>query len=87
MSVSNKKVFTYYQSFKRCSKASANLASSSSDILGLMHERTGHLNKRALIECVKSKLVEGLQIDDSHIRRYRKSVLTKMFVMCVREQN
>ena len=71
VSVSNKKVSTYYQSFKRCSKASANLASSfSSDILGLMHERTGHLNKRALIECVKSKLVDGLQTD-----------------MCVREQN
>ena len=75
VSASNKKSSNYYQSFKRCSKATANLASSSSssDILGLMHERTGHLNKRALIECVKSKLVEGLQIDDSHIRRYRKS--------------
>ena len=49
------------------------LASSAADVLGLMHERTGHLNKRALIECVKSKLVRGLKIADSDIRRYRKS--------------
>ena len=34
------------------------LASSVSvDVLGLMHERTGHFNKRGLIEFVKSKFV------------------------------
>ena len=47
------------------------LASSSTlDVLGLIHERTGHLNKRAIIECVKSKLVRGLEIEDRHIRKY-----------------
>ena len=49
------------------------LASSSVvDVLGLMHERTGHQHKRSLIECVKSKLVRGLQIDDKHIRKYKE---------------
>jgi hypothetical protein len=33
------------------------LASSVSvDVLGLMHERTGHFHKRGLIECVRSKI-------------------------------
>ncbi len=49
------------------------LASSSTiDVLGLIHERTGHLNKRPIIECVKSKLVRGLEIEDRHIRKYKK---------------
>ena len=41
-------------------------------MLGLVHERTGHLNKRSIIECVKSKLVKGLQVEDKHIRNYVK---------------
>ena len=41
-------------------------------MLGLIHERTGHLNKRTIIECVKSKLVRGLQIEEKHIRKYKK---------------
>ena len=54
--------------------ATADLASSvSSDMLGLMHERTGHCNKRTLIECVKSRLVSGLKIEDKDIRKYQKS--------------
>ena len=36
-----------------------------------MHERTGHANKRSLIECVKSGLVTGLQIEQKHIRKYK----------------
>ena len=53
--------------------ATALLASSSTlDVLGLIHERTGHLNKRTIIECVKSKLVRGLQIEEKHIRKYKK---------------
>jgi hypothetical protein len=53
--------------------ATALLASSSTlDVLGLIHERTGHLNKKAIIECVKSKLVNGLQIEEKHIRKYKK---------------
>ena len=38
--------------------------SSTTDVLGLMHERTGHQNKRSLIECVKSRLVTGLAIEE-----------------------
>ena len=50
------------------------LASSVSvDVLGLMHERTGHFNKRGLIECVKSKFVSGLKIEDKDIRKFIKS--------------
>ena len=50
------------------------LASSVSvDVLGLMHERTGHFNKRGLIECVKSKIVSGLKIEDKDIRRFMES--------------
>ena len=41
-------------------------------MLGLVHECTGHLNKRSIIECVKSKLVKGLQVEDKHIRNYVK---------------
>jgi len=49
------------------------LASSSTlDVLGLMHERTGHQNKRSLIECFKSGLVKGLQIEQHHVRKYRQ---------------
>ena len=47
-------------------------SSSSTDVLGLMHERTGHQNKRSLIECVKSRLVTGLQIEDKHIRKFKQ---------------
>ncbi len=46
-------------------------SSSSTDVLGLMHKRTGHANKRSLNECVKSRLVTGLQIEEKHIRRYK----------------
>ena len=46
-------------------------SSSSTDVLGLMHERTGHANKRSLIECVKSRLVTGLQIEEKHIRKFK----------------
>ena len=50
------------------------LASSVSvDVLGLMHDRTGHFNKRGLIECVKSKFVSGLKIEDKDIRKFIKS--------------
>ncbi len=54
--------------------AIALLASSSTiDVLGLIHERTGHLNHQAIIECVlKSKLVRGLEVEDKHIRKYKK---------------
>ena len=56
-----------------CSIPMACLASSSySDLLTLMHNRTGHGNLRMLIESAKSKLVTGLQIDDSHIRKFRQ---------------
>ncbi len=49
------------------------LASSSTlDVLDLIHKRTGHLNKRAIIECIKSKLVRGLEIEDKHIQKYKK---------------
>ena len=56
---SNDKKNIFYSNFSSSAKPAVKpiclLASStSSDILGLMHERTGHLNKRALIECVKS---------------------------------
>jgi hypothetical protein len=47
-------------------------SSSTTDVLGLMHERTGHQNKRSLIECVKSRLVTGLQIESKHIRKYKQ---------------
>ena len=47
-----------------CSIPVACLASSlSSDLLTLMHNRTGHGNLRMLIESAKSKLVTGLQIE------------------------
>ncbi len=46
-------------------------SSSSTDVLGLMHERTGHANKRSLIKCVKSRLVTGLQIEEKYIRKYK----------------
>ena len=56
-----------------CSIPVACLASSSSsDLLTLMHNRTGHGNLRMLIESAKSKLVTGLQIEDSHIRKFRQ---------------
>ncbi len=38
-----------------------------------MHNRTGNFNMKALIENHKSKLVKGLKIEDSHIRKYNKS--------------
>jgi hypothetical protein len=44
-------------------------SSSSTDVPGLMHERKGHANKRSLIECVKSRLVTG--IEEKHIRKYK----------------
>ena len=47
-------------------------SSSSSDLLTLMHNRTGHGNLRMLIESAKSKLVTGLQIEDSHIRKFKQ---------------
>ena len=37
-----------------------------------MHNRTGHGNLRMLIESAKSKLVTGLQIEDSHIRKFKQ---------------
>ncbi len=46
-------------------------SSSTTDVLGLMHEWKGHQNKRSLIECVKSRLVTGLQIESKHIRKYK----------------
>ena len=56
-----------------CSSPVACLASSSSsDLLTLMHNRTGHGNLRMLIESAKSKLVTGLQIEDSHIRKFKQ---------------
>ena len=48
-------------------------SSTSTDSLTLMHNRTGHFNMKALIESHKSKLVKGLKIEDSHIRRFNKS--------------
>ena len=36
-----------------------------------MHERTGHANKRSLIQCVKSRRVTGLQIEEKHIRKFK----------------
>ena len=48
------------------------VSSSSSDLLTLMHNRTGHGNLRMLIESAKSKLVTGLQIEDSHIRKFKQ---------------
>jgi hypothetical protein len=50
------------------------LASSTTiDVLGLMHERMGHFHKRGLIECVKSKIINGLKIEDKDIRKFRES--------------
>ena len=54
---------TSYKANPVCSLA----CSASVDVLGLMHERTGHFNKRGLIECVKSKIVSGLKIEDKDI--------------------
>ena len=55
-------------------KAVAYLGSSTtSDLLTLMHNRTGHGNLRMLIEANKSKLVNGLKIEDKHIRKFIKS--------------
>ena len=48
-------------------------SSVSVDVLGLMHERTGHFHKRGLIECVKSRIVDGLKIEDKDIRKFRES--------------
>ena len=48
-------------------------SSVSVDVLGLMHERTGHFHKRGLIECVKSRIVDGLKIEDKDIRKVRES--------------
>ena len=83
-SASTNETSDYYSNFSTRRAANKNAAakfteicslasSSASYVLGLMHERTGHLNKRALIECVKLKLVTSLKIADSDIRRYRKS--------------
>ncbi len=47
-------------------------SSSTTDVLGLMHERTEHQNKRSLIECMKSRLVTGLQIESKHNRKYKQ---------------
>jgi hypothetical protein len=60
---------TSYKAIPVCSLA----CSVSVDVLGLMHERTGHFNKRGLIECVKSKIVSGLKIEDKDIRRFMES--------------
>ena len=38
-----------------------------------MHERTGHFHKRGLIECVKSRIVDGLKIENKDIRKFRES--------------
>ena len=48
-------------------------SSVSVDVLGLMHERTGHFHKRGLIECVRSKIVNGLKIEDKDIRKFKDS--------------
>ena len=48
-------------------------SSVSVDVLGLMHERTGHFHKRGLIECVKSRIVDGLKIENKDIRKFRES--------------
>ena len=49
-------------SYKKAVPVCSLACSVSVDVLGLMHERTGHFNKRGLIECVKSKIVSGLKI-------------------------
>ena len=50
------------------------LASSSHiDLLTLFHERTGHCNKRTLIEGVKSKLFKGLKLKDKDFRKFSES--------------
>ena len=48
-------------------------SSTTTDLLTLMHNRTGHCNVRTLIESHKSKLVKGLKIEDSHIRKFIQS--------------
>jgi hypothetical protein len=48
-------------------------SSTTVDLLTLMHNRTGHGNLRMLIEASKSKLVNGLKIEDQHIRKFVKS--------------
>jgi hypothetical protein len=45
-------------------------SSTTVDLLTLMHNRTGHGNLRMLIEASKSKLVDGLKIEDKHIRKF-----------------
>ena len=63
-----------------CSIPVAFLASSSSfDLLTLMHNRTGYGNLRMLIESAKSKLVTGLQIEDSHIQKLLNLELSIFF--------
>ena len=57
--------------------------STTTDVLGLMHERTGHQNKRSLFECVKSKLITGLEIEEKHIRKYKKDD-RHVFDICAR---
>ena len=48
-------------------------SSTTTDLLTLMHNRTGHCNIKTLIECQKSKLVKGLKIEDKHIRKFVNS--------------
>ena len=38
-----------------------------------MHNKTGHVNLRMLIEASKSKWINGLEIEDKHIRNFVKS--------------
>lgn len=53
------------------SDATAYLGSSkTTDLLTLMHNRTGHGNLRMFIEACKSKLVNELKIEGRHIRRF-----------------
>ncbi len=47
-------------------------SSTTTNLLTLMHNRIGHGNLRMLIESSKSKLVKGLNIEDSHICKFNK---------------
>ena len=61
----------YSCEFDDCLQGVASLASSNhKDMIGLMHDRTGHAHNNLLVQCEKSLLVTGLKISDKHIRKF-----------------
>ena len=65
---------------EQCVMASA----TNDDILDLVHNRKGHDNKNMLMECVKSKLSQGLNPRKSKIRNFVKRIIN--YLMFVRDR-